>query len=51
MWLGCHTKDKGITPAGCLLASRLDQGLVHPREVFQFALRHEPLLEKHKVKT
>ena len=26
-------KQKKIpTPAGCLLASRLDQGLVHPRE-------------------
>jgi hypothetical protein len=51
MWLGSHTKDKGITPAEYRPASPQDQALAHPREVLQFALRYEPLLDKNKVKT
>jgi hypothetical protein len=51
MWLGSHTKDKGIIPAGYRPASRQDQALAHLREVLEFALRHEPLLDKNKVKT
>jgi hypothetical protein len=51
MWLGSHTKDKGITPAEYRPASPQDQALVHPPEVLQFTLRYAPLLDKNKVKT
>jgi hypothetical protein len=51
MWLGSHTKDKGITTAEYQPTSRQDQALAHPRQVLQVDLRHESLLDKNKVKT
>jgi hypothetical protein len=51
MRLGFHIKDKPTTRAEYQPASPQDQALAHLREVLQFALRHEPLLDKNKVKT